>query len=423
MSLKHIPIGPKLSLLVILFVSGLTAGIQGLIYLYQPEIFQLVSAPVAVTLSAALSAVLTGITLLLLTRRLVDKPLERQNRHLILLYDIARLLSESVASEDAYQEILDIVGCMLDYDELVLLLHQPQSDTLKVAATYGLKHPNDIVGMEFAAGEGVTGAAIAQRAPISIPNTRNDERYLYYKGLKPEDVSFLTVPLLDPAGDKAIGTLNVSRPADKPFGQHERETVQAVSNLVSLALRNGNLYGRLKELSVRDELTGLYNRRDCDKTIQRELIRATRFKRQLSVLMIDIDHFKKFNDRYGHQEGDKMLQEFAALLKASLRDVDYISRWGGEEFLVILPSTEPEGALNAAEKIRRRVSQHSFDNLKITSDFQFTVSIGVATFPDDGKTAEELVSRADQALYTAKGGGRNRVIVAGAHEKAKQKVV
>jgi diguanylate cyclase (GGDEF)-like protein len=341
--------------------------------------------------------------------------LENKNLHLTLLYDIARTLSEWVQTEDVddvYQEILAIVGCMLDYHELVLMIYEPQKQKLKVAATYGIENPEELINMEFSVGEGVTGVAIEKKKPIYVPNTRQDKRYLYYKGQKPEDVSFMSVPLLGASGDTLIGALNVSRPANEPFQQQERETVQAVSHLISVAITNAHLYRQLTELSVRDELTGLYNRRHGQETIHHEITRANRFHRSLSILMIDIDHFKRFNDLYGHPKGDVMLHEFSVLLEASLRDVDYITRWGGEEFLVILPNTDVSGALNVAEKLRHNVRQCTFAKLRIRPRPQFTVSIGVASFPDTAKNETDLILYADKALYEAKGTGRDRVVVA-----------
>lgn len=490
MKQRHIPIGIKSTLLTIFLISLVTAGIQALVYFNKPAIFENWSYPVIFAVGAIVAACLTGLTLLFLSRHLVDRPLqdmiseiqhaeekdyliripfrsknvigelttafntlmerittlnafkmeterelisaqqeikykgelEKKNRQLTLLHDIARALSQTMDPEDLYQWVLTIVGCMLDYNELVLMLYNVSTKKLKVTATYGISNPEEIIGMEFAVGEGVTGAAIQQKKPIYIPNTKRDNRYLYYKGQKPEDVSLLTVPLIGPSGDNVIGALNVSRPADESFQKQERETLQAVSHLISVAITNAHLYRRLKELSVRDDMTGLYNRRFGQETVRREITRANRFNRTLSILMIDIDRFKKFNDNYGHPKGDVVLQEFAELLLGSLRDVDYVTRWGGEEFLIILPSTDISGALNVAEKIRLTIKRHNFSRLDIQSKVHFTVSIGVANFPDNAEDDDNLVLYADEALYEAKRKGRDRVVVAKPVEASKKVV-
>lgn len=346
--------------------------------------------------------------------------LEDKNRHLTLLYDLARALSGFLDSNDLYHEILAIVGCMLDYNELVLMLHNAKTKKLSIAATYGVENSEELIGMKFAVGEGVTGEAILKKKPIYVPNTRNDQRYLHYKGRKPEDVTFLAVPLLGPAGDEVIGILNVSRPANESFPPQERELVSAVAHLISLAIVNSQLYSQVKELSIRDALTKLYNRRHGQETIEREVKRAQRFGRSLALLMIDIDHFKQFNDRHGHPEGDKTLAEFASLLKASVRDVDYVARWGGEEFIILLPNTNLAGSMKVAEKIRRNVRKHPFPNRSTQPRRRFTVSIGVSVLPDNAQDVESLVLSADGALYDAKGAGRDCIVATEITEASQQ---
>lgn len=165
---------------------------------------------------------------------------------------------------------------------------------------------------------------------------------------------------------------------------------------------------KLEELSVRDGLTGLYNRRELEKRLYEEIQRARRYHRSLSVLMLDIDHFKNVNDRYGHQAGDEVLITVADLIQLNVRPVDVVCRYGGEELTVILPETDNEGARTAAERIRGTVE----DSITTTPQgdmVHVTVSIGFATFPRDGDTAASLVHTADQALYAAKQEGRNLV--------------
>ena len=351
----------------------------------------------------------------------VKQELEEKNRHLTLLYDISRAFSSTLDSDDVYAEILGIVGCMLDYEELILMLHKEKSRQLHVVSTYGIADPNPLMGMAFDKGEGITGEAILKRKPIYVPNTRRDKRYLYYKGLKPGDCAFYTVPIFSPDGEQVIGVLNVSRPASEAFNNQERETLRAVSNLIGLWITNAHLFGAVKEQSVKDVLTGLYNRRDGEETIAREVRRAARFGRQFSVLIVDIDFFKKYNDRYGHPQGDIVLKEFGGLMKASLRDVDYVSRWGGEEFLVILPNTDAEGAIQAAEKISRNVRRHPFPKRTSQPGRHFAVSIGAATFPDHRREADALILAADKALYEAKGAGRDQVRLADSAQHKKQR--
>lgn len=165
---------------------------------------------------------------------------------------------------------------------------------------------------------------------------------------------------------------------------------------------------KLEDLSIRDGLTGIYNRRELEKRLHQECQRARRYHRPLSVLMLDIDHFKNVNDRYGHQAGDEVLITVADLIQLNVRPVDVVCRYGGEELAVILPETNAEGASTAAERIRSTVE----DSITATPQgdmVHVTVSIGLATFPRDGDTAASLIHAADQALYVAKQEGRNLV--------------
>ena len=184
-----------------------------------------------------------------------------------------------------------------------------------------------------------------------------------------------------------------------------------VAEQIGMALANLQLRERLRNQSIRDPLTGLFNRRYAEETLTRELHRATRSRQSLGVLAIDVDHFKRFNDSFGHEVGDQVLRELGALLLRSIRGGDVASRIGGEELLVILPEAELEGALARAEQIRASVSQLQLRHLDRPIG-QITISIGAAVFPEHGQLAEVLLRAADAALYRAKHQGRDRVVCA-----------
>ena len=171
----------------------------------------------------------------------------------------------------------------------------------------------------------------------------------------------------------------------------------------------GRLQAALQELAVRDSLTGLYNRRYLDETLEREVSRARREGIPLSLVMLDIDYFKRVNDTYGHQVGDEVLRMLAATLSADVRAEDVACRYGGEEFLILLPNMPLETAMFRAEAWRAAVERLSISH----GDFvlTFTISLGVSAYPDHGKTPDDLTRCADQALYKAKREGRNRVAI------------
>jgi diguanylate cyclase (GGDEF)-like protein len=167
----------------------------------------------------------------------------------------------------------------------------------------------------------------------------------------------------------------------------------------------------LERLSTSDALTGLHNRRYLTQRLSEELVRSYRHKGSFSVLMGDVDEFKKYNDAFGHPAGDEVLKKVASILLSSTRSVDCTARYGGEEFAVLLTGTSGDVAAEVAERIRARVEGQEFHGRKIT------ISIGLAEFPADGQTADEMISSADEALYAAKRAGRNQVVRAGEKDK------
>jgi diguanylate cyclase (GGDEF)-like protein len=180
--------------------------------------------------------------------------------------------------------------------------------------------------------------------------------------------------------------------------------------LTGMAIATLNLRVKLENQSIRDSLTGLFNRHFMQISLERELARAARRKQNLAVIMLDLDHFKKFNDTYGHPAGDMALKAIAEIFRANVRTEDIACRYGGEEFTLILPDMTAKVAGDRAESIRRAVE---IMRLPLDGDVigDFTVSIGLALYPEDGEAADLLLRRADMALYRAKREGRNRVMI------------
>jgi diguanylate cyclase (GGDEF)-like protein/PAS domain S-box-containing protein len=179
-------------------------------------------------------------------------------------------------------------------------------------------------------------------------------------------------------------------------------------SLMSQIQETNRLQEQLREQAVRDPLTGLYNRRYLDATLDREISRAARDGHTLCLAILDIDHFKKINDNYGHQAGDEVLKSLGALLKASARGGDIACRWGGEEFMLVLPRMPAETAKQRTEQWRSAFSNIAFSLGE--GQTHITLSVGIAVFPDHGRDAAKLIECADIALYQAKSEGRNRVV-------------
>ena len=168
---------------------------------------------------------------------------------------------------------------------------------------------------------------------------------------------------------------------------------------------------KLRKLAVTDGLTGLFNYRAFRGQLHLEVLRSKRFSLPFSVLMIDIDHFKVYNDSFGHPSGDQVLKQFSKLVRKNVREVDTIARYGGEEFVVILPGTDKKSAVIVAEKLRKLVEKEPFPHEKDPPIFRVTISVGVTSFPQDTDSEENIIRLMDQAMYKAKKDGRNRTAI------------
>jgi diguanylate cyclase (GGDEF)-like protein len=205
---------------------------------------------------------------------------------------------------------------------------------------------------------------------------------------------------------EAVGTM-IRRTIDKVALKLENRML-----LESLRKKNDELEElnkAIRELAIRDGLTGLYNYRYLEEMLQNELARAARHRRAFCVVMIDVDHFKDYNDQNGHLRGDEVLRGIGQILAQRARRTDMAARYGGEEFMLVLPETERPAALKVAEDLRRLIEQQPFPGRERQPLGRVTISVGVAEFPSDGAAARELIERADAALYRAKAAGRNRV--------------
>jgi diguanylate cyclase (GGDEF)-like protein len=207
--------------------------------------------------------------------------------------------------------------------------------------------------------------------------------------------------------ERGPGYLAVYRPPDgDPFSRAEIRLVTLLSVCASLAIDHRRLAQDLERLAVTDDLTQVYNYRFLKTALRRELKRATRFHQPLSVVMIDVDNLKTYNDRNGHLRGSFLLKDLAALCAQQVRSFDVLAKYGGDEFTMILPQTPREGAMIVAERVRAAVAGHAF---ALVAAGEITVSLGVAAFPADGNDPTSLLQAADRALYAAKRNGRNRV--------------
>jgi two-component system cell cycle response regulator len=281
-----------------------------------------------------------------------------------------------------------------------VLLTDAASETLELAVSSGLDERATGTGLRLPVGEGVLGRVARDGEPV-----RGDLAGLDASPDEPSAGSIVAVPLQGPTA--VLGVLALYDPrADGAGSEDDLATLRTLAGQAAVAVENVLLHRDVSRLAATDGLTGLANYRTFTQTMAREIERATRFGRPVGLLLLDIDHFKLVNDTHGHQRGDAILVELARRLSSVVRDVDTVARYGGEEFVVVLPETDEKGAELAAERVRDVVRGTPFcDRVHVPIDV--TVSLGVAVYPPHGRTAPELLRRADEALYEAKRAGRD----------------
>jgi diguanylate cyclase (GGDEF)-like protein len=271
-------------------------------------------------------------------------------------------------------------------------------------------------------GEGVAGHVADTKRPLLVEDLHQTVFRPMGSG-RYQSASFVSVPLADQRD--VLGVLNVTEPVRaRTFSRRDLESLTSIADSLGLAIQQAVRFQRAEELAIRDPLTGLYNRRYLWDVLDRILAQAREQMFPVTLVLFDLDHFKQYNDAFGHPAGDRVLTEIAQLMQANFRQRDVVCRIGGEEFAVMLWDTRgsepadlfqrhPLEAFCFADRLRRTTMHHNFPHQKCRGKTRLTLSGGLATFPWDAETPGELVERADEALYRAKRDGRNRVYLCG----------
>ena len=338
-----------------------------------------------------------------------SQELEARLKERALLFEILRISTTETDLQAVLDNLASRLGPALRLRQLALLVHRPGgADEFEVRSVYGFDEPDALLGRRVGSGDGLAGEVVSSRDPVVVRDVSSEPEYLAFWGHAARDGSFAAIPILH--RDQYLGILALTRPPDDPLLDIEMRYLGAVADQLALALRHGHLIDELRNLSTHDELTNLANRRLLRTNLKMELERSRRFKQPLSVLVIDIDHFKKLNDRCGHLTGDAALREVAVVLESNVRRVDSVARVGGEEFVVLLPRADLYEAAAVAEKLRRQTEVHDMPGGEGQPGGHLTISLGVAQLVD-GDDQRSLLGRADAALYLAKRQGRNCVAV------------
>ena len=247
-------------------------------------------------------------------------------------------------------------------------------------------------------------------APLVVEDTRKEPGWVHLEGT--EFVrSYIGTPIL--VKGRVVGYINLDSTKPGAFNSSHADRLQIFADQAAIAIENARMFEKVEQMAIVDTLTGLYNRRHFYDLGEREIERYKRYHSPLSLIMLDLDHFKKVNDQYGHQVGDYVLQELAKIFANSLRKMDIPGRLGGEEFVILLPETNLDQGMLVAERLRQKIETKEFviEGHKI----HITASMGLVSLSDDESSLQMLISGADKVMYQAKAAGRNKVLAADDH--------
>jgi len=330
--------------------------------------------------------------------------LQQENRTLNALYEIGRLSAISSSTEDAAKRFTAVVADLLSAPFVTLYLRNADTGTLQVVASVG--EPIRLMEELSEANAGIAGW-IAQRAqPLYLPYTSSEPRLIGYASRR-VFASLIGTPLMVLRQPEAV--LLAAHPTPGYFREYHLEQLVSTANQFAQVIEVSRLTRSVGLLALTDGLTGLFNRRYMEIRLEEEISRSQRYSRRFSLILIDIDHFKQINDTWGHATGDLVLQGVSRLLAQNLRETELVFRYGGEEFLVILPEAALAQATSVAQRLRDAVERHPFHTVDGSATLHVTFSAGVAEYPTHGADKGTLLAAADQALYLAKQRGRNRV--------------
>jgi len=335
-----------------------------------------------------------------------NRTLKKRLRDLDILFETAQSVGSTLELNDILQATSDTVGRYMTGVEFTIFLHNDKTQNLDLAASHGLPKTDveHIANLSFEQGEGIVGQVFQTGAARFIEDVSQEPDYTSYKGMRTTNGCLVSLPLI--SGENKLGVINFGRELLPTFSEETVKLFETISNLIVVAIQNSRLFEQTRELAIHDELTGLFNRRFIFQLLESEWDRARRFGDPLSVILVDIDHFKSLNDTYGHLMGDEVLRRVAAVLEESIRRTDTAGRYGGEEFLILLPKTDEVEAMVVAEKIRQTLENH-----EMPVDRAVTVSGGVCSTKHElGDRSADLVAAADSMLYRAKNQGRNQIL-------------
>jgi diguanylate cyclase (GGDEF)-like protein/PAS domain S-box-containing protein len=338
--------------------------------------------------------------------------LEEEKSRLGLLYEIAAEVNSSLDLDDTLNRAVRRIVETLDGHIGYAFLVEPASDALTMRACIvpGAAAAPAEVDRRLLKGQGLTGWVAATGQSAIVDDVTKDPRWLYVDTLDREVRSALSVPLA--RGGEVLGAITVLHDTPGVFRESHLRLLTAIAQQVAVAVSNARLHERVLEQSLLDSLTQVCNHGELIRRLEAAVDQAARSGAPASYIMLDIDHFKEYNDRHGHVTGDMVLKAIVQVIRANIKKADTVGRWGGEEFGIVLPNTDIIQALVVADRIRHTLADTPIQDEKGRATMKPTVSQGISSFPQYSSTTEQLIDQADSALYRAKAKGRDQIVTA-----------
>ncbi|MBU1356693.1 MAG: diguanylate cyclase [Candidatus Edwardsbacteria bacterium] len=337
--------------------------------------------------------------------------LKQRIRELSTFNTIAKTLNSTLNLKEVLDIVMGKVKELIKAEAWSILMLDEKTNELVFEVATGEKG-QQVKEMRLGMGQGVAGWVAQNQRPVIVPDTAQDQRF--FKGLDQKTGfrtrSIIATPLV--SRGRLIGVVEIiNKLGDASFDQKDLDLLQTLTDHAAIAIENARLYEKARRLAITDDLTGLFNSRHCDMFLKKALDEAVKKEKPLSLIFIDLDHLKEVDDTYGHLMGGHALKEVADRIAGEVNPPDMASRYGGDEYVIILPDKNSRQAMELAESIRKKIEAEPFlTDHKLSC--RITASIGIANYPEQAGSADELFSKADQAMYQVKESGKNRVKLA-----------
>src|SRR5947209_7288537 len=335
---------------------------------------------------------------------------KRQMEEISIFHDVAKALTSSLNLDSILQTIMEKMAVFFRPDTWSLLMVDEQKDELYFAIAVG-DAADALKSIRLKVGEGIAGWVAKHGESLLVPDVYRDPRFAKRidEMTKWQTRSIICVPLK--SKHRVLGVIQLINCAMESFTDNEMFFLHALCDYAAIAIENARSVEKIQELTITDDCTGLYNARHLYKTLETEVYRSSRFGYEFSVVFIDLDHFKQVNDTHGHLIGSKLLSEIGYLIKAQLRLIDFAFRYGGDEFVILLPQTSKDSAEVVARRLRDSMRASCFCKEE-GLNLNIRASIGLATYPHDAKTPHDIIRQADGMMYEVKNTTRDNIGIA-----------